>query len=101
MSNLTTRSYRLVALALVAAIVASLVPHQAAHAETVDHAAPAVTATAAAVQSDGCGAGAAGGCASITVLGVWCEVCDCMYIVEGSDGHERIVRDHWIDCGLS
>lgn len=101
MSNRKARSCRLVAIALVTAIMASLVPHQAAHAEVADHAAPTATATVAVVQSGGCGEGAAGGCASIEIFGVWCEVCDCMYLVEGSDGRKRIVRDHWIDCGVS
>ena len=104
MSNRRTRSYRLVAIALVAAITASLVPHEAAHAEVADHAAPATTAAAAAVQSDGC-EGGVGACSgfSVTILGttVWCESCDCMWVVVGEDGRKRLVRDHWIDCGLS
>lgn len=110
MSNPRTRSYRLVACALVAALVASLVPHQAAHAEaaahteaaahaeTAVHATPATAATVAAFQSGGCGEGAAGGCVTINLIFVVCEACDCMYIVEGEDGHKRIVREHWNDC---
>lgn len=102
MSNVRTRSCRLVACTLVAALVASLVPHRAAHAETADHGAPAV---AVAAQSGDCPDGGIGGCSSvsITILGTtfWCEACDCMWLVEGSDGNTRIVRDHWNDCGVS
>jgi hypothetical protein len=101
MSNRKTRSYRLIACALVAAIVASLVPHQAVHAEVADHAASAATVTVAAFQSGGCGEGAAGGCVTFNRFGFWCEACDCMYLVVGSDGHTRIEREHWIDCGVS
>lgn len=102
MSNRTTRSYRLVACALVAAIVASLLPQQTAHAETTDDTAPVV---AVAAQSGDCPDGGIGGCSSvsITILGTtfWCEACDCMWLVVGSDGRTRIERDHWNDCGVS
>ncbi|WP_419163155.1 hypothetical protein [Candidatus Palauibacter sp.] len=115
-----TKNRRLVACALVAAMVASLVPHQVAHAEVADHAAAATEAAALVAQTgielQGCPDGGAGACLvsglnvsvglTIGIISVTidrtltCVVCDCGWVYTDDNGFRRYHREHWVDCNL-
>lgn len=97
MSYGKTRNCRRVASALVVAMLASLVPHQAAHAEAADHHAPAATEAVVAVQSASCQYTR---CVRVTAFGRMCEACDCTWTYEDENGNLRLGRDHWIRCGV-
>ena len=101
MSYLATKRQRMVVCAMIAALVAPLLSSHEAHAEVPGPAAPDAAAVAAVAQSGGCGPGGVGACGTVKVFGVWCEICDGMYVVEGSDGKRRLVREAWTDCGVS
>ena len=98
MSYVVKKNRRSMACALLAAILASLLPIHEGHAEVADHGMPAVEASVTLVQSSECQETT---CVSTpSIFGFMCEFCECIWVWVDENGNSRLGRDHWIRCGV-